>query len=200
MNTLYKIIKKVFTGSNFLLIGVIILIFIFILFVLVPSAKGITSDLTCDIEPVDTKPIELIAETLKVSETAPEEKIEVLVEETSEEPIVVPEFLGEFLITYYCSCEKCCNEYALNRPVVNGREIVFTATSAVAQDGITVAVDPTKIPYGTVLYIKGVGYRIAQDCGGVIKGSRIDVYVDSHEKAIELGKHMSQVYIMPESN
>jgi 3D (Asp-Asp-Asp) domain-containing protein len=84
--------------------------------------------------------------------------------------------------------------------VIDGNEIVFTATGAVAQEGVTVAVDPTKIPYGSVLYIEGIGYRIAQDCGGAIKNNKIDVYVDSHEKALDNGMHSAQVYLMNELN
>lgn len=53
------------------------------------------------------------------------------------------------------------------------------------------AVDPTVIPYYSnmvIIYPNGeVRTGIAGDCGGAIKGNRIDVYVDTHEQAINHG-------------
>lgn len=107
-------------------------------------------------------------------------------EKMKEESNPTMELIGTFKITYYCSCSKCCGKYA------NG----YTATGTKATDGRTIAVSPKKIPYGTKVYIEGIGYRIAEDCGGAIKGNKIDVYVDSHAKALKLGTRTSKVYIV----
>ncbi len=124
----------------------------------------------------------------------PTQTLDIPAVEKQEEP--EKEFIGEFTITYYCSCQKCCGVWATKRPVVNGKEIVYTASGAIAEVGITVAVDPSKIPYGTKLYIEGVGYRVAQDCGGAIRENRIDVYMADHEAALEAGKHSANVYLV----
>lgn len=104
--------------------------------------------------------------------------------------------LGEFVLTAYCSCEKCCGKWALNRPLdENGEQIVYGASGARLIEGISVAVDPDVIPYGTELYINGNLY-IAHDCGGAIKGNRIDVYFATHEEAWNFGKQTAEVFIL----
>ena len=45
------------------------------------------------------------------------------------------------------------------------------------------AADTSIFPYGTVLYIEGVGIRIVQDKGAAIQGKHLDVAVDTHENA-----------------
>lgn len=59
-----------------------------------------------------------------------------------------------------------------------------------------VAVDPSVIPLGTRLYIKGYGYAIADDIGGAIKGNRIDLAFDSHREAINFGLQRVTVYVL----
>lgn len=74
--------------------------------------------------------------------------------------------------------------------------ITFSGTRATA--GRTVAVDPRVIPIGTPVYIdlKGVGWRIAEDTGGAVKGRHIDVLLNSEEAAIQFGvKRHVRVYI-----
>ena len=55
----------------------------------------------------------------------------------------------------------------------------YTAMGTKAKYG-TLAVDPRVIPYGTKVYIKELNkVFIAEDCGGGIKGNKIDVYMNS---------------------
>lgn len=112
--------------------------------------------------------------------------------------VTMPEWVPNdgYVLTAYCACEICCGEFALNRPTgKNGEVIVRTSTGAIAQEGETIAVDPTVIPYGTQVMIDGNIYT-AQDTGGAIKGKRIDVYHDSHEDALQFGKKEKEIFVL----
>jgi 3D (Asp-Asp-Asp) domain-containing protein len=125
--------------------------------------------------------------------------------ETVETPVETPEVevtpepevisLGVFKLTAYCSCGKCCDGWADNRPVDEyGNEVVIGAAGEVLTAGYSVAVDPKVIPYGTVISIDGRDYK-AQDCGGAIKGNEIDVYFSNHSEALEFGVQYAEVKI-----
>ena len=110
-------------------------------------------------------------------------------------PSAETEPLGEFELTAYCSCETCCGKWALNRPLDEaGEPIVYTASGAVAEAGVTVAVDPDVIPLGSTVVIAGQEY-IAEDIGGAIQGNRIDVYMASHEAAEQAGVKYAEVLL-----
>ena len=65
------------------------------------------------------------AEEIPVTDTAPEVMTTILPSVTLPPDPVIPEpeesapekvCLGEYRITAYCACEKCCGEWAKNRP------------------------------------------------------------------------------------
>lgn len=114
--------------------------------------------------------------------------------EEIDEP-AVPTSIGWFTITAYCACEKCCGK------TPDDPWYGITATGTKATQGRTIAVDPRVIPYGTVLYFEGpdgcISGYVAEDCGGSIKGNRIDLYFDSHAAALEWGVRTLEVFVMP---
>lgn len=71
----------------------------------------------------------------------------------------------------------------------------YTATGSFLRRGI-VAVDPNMIPLGTRLFIPGYGYAVADDTGGAIVGTRIDLAFDTHEEALWFGRRNVVVYIV----
>lgn len=97
-----------------------------------------------------------------------------------EESTIPNEYLGEFETTHYSHTGNRCS------------------TGVYPKVGRTVAVDPKVIPYGTYIYVEGYGVRIAEDCGGAIKNNRLDVFVDSHQEAIQLGRKKVKVWKLAE--
>ena len=121
-----------------------------------------------------------------LKEEQPVVNIEEDVVYTKNEPIC----LGEFKLTAYCPCEKCCGSWAFDRP--DG--IVYGSSGEELKAGYSIAVDPSVIPYGTEVVINGVTYR-ADDCGGAINGNRIDVYFNNHKDALDFGVKYADVFM-----
>ncbi len=61
-----------------------------------------------------------------------------------------------------------------------------------------IAVDPTLIPYGSWVWIEGLGWYQAQDCGGAIKGFRLDVLTATEDDAMRFGRQDRFVIVVPE--
>ena len=103
--------------------------------------------------------------------------------------------LGEYKISAYCSCPSCCGYWASIRPTdEDGQPIVYTASGAIAKQGVTVAADASIFPFGTVLLIDGKEYTV-QDRGGLVDGKHIDIYFDSHEEAVKHGVRYTEIYV-----
>lgn len=79
-----------------------------------------------------------------------------------------------YKITAYCPCSKCC-----------GKSTGRTASGTKATAGRTVAA-PSNFAFGTKLNIGGHIYTV-EDRGGAIKGNKIDIFVSSHQEALQWG-------------
>lgn len=149
------------------------------------------------IEPVaeveDIEPIELQVEEVQA------EEVEAEIVETYEEEETYEEISNiryyKFEVSYYCSCYYCTQ---------NTTDVGRTASGSYAVEGRTIAT-PGDIPFGSEVFIEGVGNFIVEDRGGFIEYSydeygnevmRVDVYIDSHERALEMGRHYEYGYIL----
>ena len=76
-----------------------------------------------------------------------------------------------------------------------------TATGTTVHWG-TVAVDPSRIPYGTRMFIISndgsyvYGIATAEDCGGDIRGDRMDLYMPTYEQCREFGRRRCTLYFL----
>lgn len=134
-----------------------------------------------------TTEIELETETeTEIVEVAVQKETE-MQREVETEPQLIS--MGTFTVTAYCSCEKCCGEWANNRP--NG--VVYGASGEQLIADYSIATDVDLIPFGETILINEQEYEV-HDCGSAIQGKRIDIYMSSHEKALEWGVQNIEIF------
>ena len=86
-------------------------------------------------------------------------------------------------------------------PADNGPWAGKTSTGMPLVYGV-IAVDPKVIPYGTKMYIESVdgqyvyGYAIAGDCGGAIKGKKVDLFFPSRSTCYNFGRRAVRIYFL----
>lgn len=88
--------------------------------------------------------------------------------------------------------------YTMISTAYAGDTITYMGTTPVRDpDGIsTIAVDPSIIPLGSKVYIPGYGLAIASDTGGLIKGNRIDLFLNSEDECINWGVQTVSLYLI----
>ena len=64
----------------------------------------------------------------------------------------------------------------------------------------TCAVDSSIIPLGSLLYIEGYGYAVANDVGTAIKGNTVDLYMEKYSQCLTWGARNVNVYIIEYGN
>jgi 3D (Asp-Asp-Asp) domain-containing protein len=89
----------------------------------------------------------------------------------------------EIIATAYCPCMKCC-----------GKTDGITATGIKAKENRTIAADPNILPYGTEI-LCSMGEFVVEDCGGAIKGNRVDFFFDTHEEALKFGRQEFTIWV-----
>ncbi len=84
-----------------------------------------------------------------------------------------------FVATAYESSKQSCGKWAQY-----GQTKTMTTPSHLR----TVAVDPEVIPLGSLVFVSGLGWGIAEDTGRLIKGRTIDVFTLNKDEAIKFGR------------
>ncbi len=90
----------------------------------------------------------------------------------------------KYTVTAYCHNECCCGEWA-DGFFANGEPVGGLAIAA-----------PKSIPFGNVLFVPGYGTATVKDRGGSIKGNKLDVYFDNHQKALDWGVQYLNVRLL----
>lgn len=109
----------------------------------------------------------------------------------------------KLLITAYCECRSCCGwertwfgraVYASGPAKGKPKKVGITASGTQARKG-TIAADLSIYPFNTIMYIPAYGYGRVEDCGSGIKGNHIEVFFNSHQKALQWGKQTRNVSV-----
>lgn len=98
-----------------------------------------------------------------------------------EEETTSAHYYGNCRITFYCPGPCCCGQWAGGG----------TASGTVATANRTVA--NGSLPFGTRVLIGGVEY-IVEDRG--VGGDQFDIFVNSHQEALDRGLYYTDVYII----
>ena len=86
-------------------------------------------------------------------------------------------------VSAYCPCRACCGRWA------DG----VTASGHPAVEGVSIAADPALFAMGACVWLRGLGRRTVQDTGSAIVGPRLDLFFESHERALEFGVQWLEV-------
>lgn len=88
-------------------------------------------------------------------------------------------------VTFYCNCYSCC-----------GKTDGITASGTIATPWHTIAMSK-EYSMGTKLYLEDLDITfIKEDIGGAITGNKIDVFVNTHEEALSMGRKQMKGYIV----
>lgn len=123
---------------------------------------------------------------LEPSTPTPPVEYDIILETTSDEVVFSREAeeveFETYHVTAYCICEECC-----------GKTDGIGASGIKVQPGISVA---GVLPFGTKVWIEGIGFRTVQDRGSAISENELDILLNSHSDALNFGSQYLKVRIV----
>lgn len=93
-------------------------------------------------------------------------------------------YLGAYRVTFYCPCAQCCGQWAGYNSTASGVPPTANHTAACGSD----------IPFGTTLYVDGLGYYVCEDRG--VGSGCIDIFVNDHSEIPEWGMGYLDTYLV----
>lgn len=148
------------------------------------KTKEATTQTTTSVTEVYKPEVVKTTKVIETTKTTEKTEIDITNTESSSSEYIS---LGEFKLTAYCNCSTCCGKWS-GSP---------TASGAMPKANHTIAVDTSVIPFGTEVIINGNTY-VAEDTGSAIKGNKIDIYMSSHEEALNFGVQYAEVFVVNE--
>lgn len=126
-----------------------------------------------------------IFETIEENEDETTLETEIETKSTIEE-ITSPQltYLGQYRITFYDNCPACCGQWAY---------MGITNSGAPCRANHTIACGP-EIPFGTIIYIEGLGTYVCEDRG--VPSGCVDIYVNNHGEIPSWGVGYFNCYIV----
>lgn len=94
-------------------------------------------------------------------------------------------FLPVYEVTAYTATDHCPGRWCGG----------VTASGTKPEEGRTIAC-PRELSFGTMVYLAGVGRRVCEDRGGLVKGRVLDLFVVEREDAIRWGRRLVPVVVL----
>ena len=145
------------------------------------------ADLAWDAD--DSRTVAMAAEIAEAAQAEAEEALADAAEAKAaeekakeEEMLASAEYLGNFTLTAYCNCARCCG--TAGNATASG--VMPTSNHTVAMGGIE---------FGTKLLINGTVYTV-EDRGTPY--GHVDIFMDSHSEALQFGMGSADVYLIRE--
>lgn len=129
---------------------------------------------------VDTKDLDL-ANLVKTNIVEKEVTVPKEVVVTKIQSEIKTEVIGKFTVVGYCNC-SVCNENKVGKDIMSNYK------------GVNATSNPNEIPYGTKIWIDGVGIRQTQPSGQKLTQNEVKIYFSTHEEVVNFGTQTLEIH------